>query len=513
MSGLPCIIYANKIIPVNHLLYKYIIMKKVHVEKFIVFLIALFFYSMPGLAEKVQGTVFLDINRNGIKDNNERGIPDVLVSNQKDVVKTDKNGSYEIEKLKNKVIYLVKPAEYGIDSYYLANDINSTDFALYPKEYKKTFDIIAVGDPQMRCKESLDAFQEDIVEEMLNYSPEFAIILGDIADNDLSIYPRTKEILAQLPYPVYPVFGNHDTNYQALSCEDEADIFQEYWGPDYYSFDEGQVHFIVLNNILYEGWNKKANDKGGYFGGISESQYEWLKNDLEYVSDNKLIVLNMHIPMLQDYVYKEQITRIFDLLKKRQHLLALSGHLHGMENYFFNEESWWSGASFQNITVGAACGSWWCGPKDERGIPVSTCMDGSPNGYFHIRFDGNKYSYHFIPANHRTDFQLRTVYIKDKNDLYVNVFSATSEASVIAELNGQKITLQNVMDEYDPFIEQTYNLRWNFDNWQGGKIKPKHLWKCHLPELQEGTYRINIEVIDVDGKKYEGYKLINVFEK
>lgn len=60
------------------------------------------------------------------------------------------------------------------------------------------------------------------------------------------------------------------------------------------------------------------------------------------------------------------------------------------------------------------------------------------------------------------------------------------------------------MDEYDPFIEQTYNLRWNFDNWQGGKIKPKHLWKCHLPELQKGTYRINIEVIDVDGKNMKG---------
>lgn len=136
---------------------------------------------------------------------------------------------------------MVKPAEYGIDSYYLANDINNTDFALYPKEYKKTFDIIAVGDPQMRCKESLDAFQEDIVEEMLNYSPEFAIILGDIADNDLSIYPRTKEMLAQLPYPVYPVFGNHDTNYQALSCEDEADIFRNI----------GDLIIILLMKVRY----------------------------------------------------------------------------------------------------------------------------------------------------------------------------------------------------------------------------------------------------------------------
>lgn len=478
-------------------------------ERIIIFFVSLLIYFAPCMAEKIQGIVFHDVNGNGIKEKNEPGIPNVLISNQRDFTQTDAYGLYEIEKLDNSIIHIVKPANYGVKKYYL-DDKSSTNFALYSKENNQDFEVLVIGDPQMRCKESLDAFQEDIVEEMLNYSPEFAIILGDIADNDLSIYPRTKEILSQLPYPVYPVFGNHDTNYHALGTSDEADIFQKYWGPDYYSFNEGQVHFIVINNILYEGWNKKNNNKGSYFGGISEQQYEWLKNDLKYVPNDKLIVLSMHIPLLQDYVYKEQIIRIFDLLKQREHLLAISGHLHGMENYFFNEESLWNGSSFQNITVGAACGSWWCGPMDERGIPVSTCMDGTPNGYFHIKFEGNKYSYDFIPANHRTDFQMRTTYLSDKNELYVNVFSATPDASVIAELNGKEIDLNNVTDEYDPFIEKTYHLRWNFDKWQGGKIKPKHLWKCRLPKLHKGTYRIKINVTDVDGKEYKGYKLINV---
>ena len=300
-----------------------------------------------------------------------------------------------------------------------------------------------------------------------------------------------------------------DTDYKAASADQEADVFQQWWGPDYYTFNEGDVHFVVLNNILYKGWDVNNNKQGDYFGGISEIQYEWLKKDLSLIPKEQLVVLCMHIPLLERYTYPKEIQRIFSLLEKHNHILALSGHLHTIENYFFDTKTGWKYPQpFQNITVGAACGGWWCGPMDERSLPVSTCTDGSPNGYFKFSFIGNKYSYDFIPANHRTDFQMRIVYDENKELLYTNVFSATVNAVVKVILeDGRELVMENVK-ERDPFILSTYKQRYNYDNWQPKVEETQHLWKLPLPDLGKGVHRLTIVVTDSDSKQYVGYKLI-----
>lgn len=477
--------------------------------KRIVFIIFSLLQFIPSWSQKLEGYVFLDSNHNGIREQNERGISGVLVSNQKDFVKTDKNGHYEIERLKDKRIFIVKPADYKAHNYYLQN-LDNADFPLYKSAIKNDFEMLAIGDPQMRCEESLDAFEEDIVQEMLGYNVDFAMILGDIADNDLSIYPRTKEMLSVLPYPIYPVFGNHDISYEAENTQQQAIGFLESWGPDYYSFNEGQVHFVVLNDILYEGWNQKENRRGNYFGGIGNEQYEWLKKDLSFVKNDKLIVLCLHIPLLEANAYPSEIKRIFSLIEPYPNVLLVSGHMHEVQNYFYAKDSFWSGKQkLQNLTVGAACGSWWCGPLDERGLPVSTCFDGAPNGYYKLSFKGTNYDYQLIPANHREDFQLRTTYYDDNRSLYVNVFSATPEAKVTCTVNGQTHLLTRVM-EIDPLIKDTYDQRFNYDDWHGNLRPSTHLWKCILPNLENGTYAISIDVLDVDNKKYTGNKIIRI---
>ena len=42
------------------------------------------------------GVVFNDVNRNGVRDPGERGLRNVLVSNQIEVVKTDRDGRWEL---------------------------------------------------------------------------------------------------------------------------------------------------------------------------------------------------------------------------------------------------------------------------------------------------------------------------------------------------------------------------------------------------------------------------------
>lgn len=479
--------------------------------KLIGIIIALLWITTAAHAEKVEGYVFVDTNNNGKLDNGEAGIPGVWISNQRDFVQSDNNGFYEIEKLENKLVYVVKPATYSVKDYYCPINETVKNFALIPKQKKDTFEILVVGDPQMRIEQTLYAFQEDIVTEMLNYNPEFSIILGDIADNDLTMYAAAKNIVNTLPYAVFPVLGNHDVNYRVASADQEADVFQQWWGPDYYTFNEGDVHFVVLNNILYKGWDMNNNRQGDYFGGISDIQYEWLKKDLSLLQKEQLVVLCMHIPLLERYTYPAEIRRIFSLLEQHNHILALSGHLHTIENYFFDAKTEWKyPQTFQNITVGAACGGWWCGPMDERGLPVSTCTDGSPNGYFKFSFIGNKYSYDFIPANHRVDFQMRIVYDENKELLYTNVFSATASAIVKVILeDGRELMMENVK-ERDPFILSTYKQRYNYDNWQPKVEETRHLWKLPLPDLGSGVHRLTVVATDVDGKQYVGYKLIKI---
>lgn len=478
--------------------------------------VLLFIFELNLSAHNVEGFVFLDKNKNGMLDKTEKGISGIWVSNQKDLVQTDMNGFYRIESIENKAVYVVRPSGYSIEKYYAdAEELSDFkhNFPLVEKAVHANFDILVVGDPQMRTVASLEAFKEDIVEEMLYYNPEFAMVLGDIADNDLSMYPYAGSIMDALPYPVYKVFGNHDVNYRASSVENQSDKFVSFFGPDYYSFNEGNVHFIVLDNIRYQGWNMKEDKQGSYFGGLSDVQYEWLKKDLEIVPSDDLIVLAMHIPLLEQYTHKEEIQRIFNLLKNKKNVLSLSGHLHAIENYFFNESTNWSfNHPFQNITVGAACGGWWCGPMDERGLPVSTCMDGSPNGYYQLSFSGNKYDYQFIPANHRADFQMRITFDESSKQLYANVFSATKHARVSVSINGGDSVVMKNTCENDPFINRTYPSRSNFDNWSPGKMLTSHLWKTtlRLEQLPKGIHRMDVTVEDVDGKRYNGHKLITV---
>ncbi|MGE8381125.1 MAG: metallophosphoesterase N-terminal domain-containing protein, partial [Sphingobacterium sp.] len=46
--------------------------------------------------EFAKGKVFLDVNRNGKLDKNEKGIASVSVSNGREVVATDKDGNYQL---------------------------------------------------------------------------------------------------------------------------------------------------------------------------------------------------------------------------------------------------------------------------------------------------------------------------------------------------------------------------------------------------------------------------------
>lgn len=90
------------------------------------------------------------------------------------------------------------------------------------------------------------------------------------------------EDMAILKMPMYPVMGNHDARGKGWDVTKEM-IFQN--KSTYYSFDEGDSHFIVLDAFMPE-----------YEHSISQEQFSWLENDLKSTTKPHIFVF-VHAPL------------------------------------------------------------------------------------------------------------------------------------------------------------------------------------------------------------------------
>lgn len=526
-------------------------MKHKFLFPFVIILLAVSPLIMTAGQKTTKGIVFEDINRNGILDKGEKGIPDVIVSNQSDVVQTDKSGHFRLPLRKESIIFVTKPAGYNLpldknnlpQFYYIHQPAGSPSglkykgiaptgkrprsihFPLIKANVEDTFEVIVVGDPQTKTRKELNFFRDDIVAPMMGTQARFYLALGDIMYDDLNLYDYMIPLVGQIGIPVYHVMGNHDMNYRVPGNRYEAETFKRIHGPDYFSFNYGSVHFVVLNTIKYTGWNKEKNEPGKYIGHIHDRQLTWLKNDLSFVPPEHLVVLSMHIP-IESALYKDTYSMIdnrdvlFKILSNRRYLLALSGHMHYFEYLEFTKENGWnSNAKFPAITAGAGCGTWWHGPLNPMGIPYGLCTDGSPNGYFHFTFTGNRFNYRFYPSLSANCGQMRinnpigTLSLADlKNrEINVNVFTGTPGTVVTFQLNNGPETAMEQKIMKDPFFEKLIKEnQGSYKDWMKPTLS-SHTWTAPLPKnLEPGIQRLKITATDHQGNVFTSYRLFEV---
>ncbi len=388
-------------------------------------------------ATQASGTVFEDSNRNSKLDAGEKGVPEVLVSNGREVVKTDGEGRYSLPAYEDMNLFITKPANYttpldqdlvpqfnyihkvegspplrfgGIEpTGPLPQEIN---FPLIQDPVGDQFQCLVFGDPQPYSNREL-GFVRDTAGTLLagrdNSKTECLIFEGDVMGDDLALYPRFKRIMAVGGVPQYFVPGNHDLDWDAKSDADSFDTFRREWGPEYYSFDIGKVHFVVLDNVRYpcNGVDPHPfcdlSAKPSYNGVISKRQLDWLKNDLAQVPEDRLIVLNAHIPFVSfsDAESQKHQTDNFAALAAiigDRPALGLAGHTHTTEQSVKGESyAGWhkhtgvDKAPFHLIIVGAVSASWWAGDLNDHGVPHATQRLGTPRGYYIFDFDGTDY--------------------------------------------------------------------------------------------------------------------------
>lgn len=493
-----------------------------------------------------QGVVFHDRDRNGRRDQGEEGLPGVRVSNGQQVVATDEEGRWQLPINDDCVLFVIKPRnwmtpvnEHQLPQFYYIHKPKgsppqkfagveptgplpeSVDFPLHPQEEPDTFKALFFGDTQPRNQEEVDYIAHDVIEpilkELKKINPSFGVTLGDVVFDDLNMFGPLNRTIALLGIPWYNVIGNHDINQDSHDDEHSTETWQRHYGPAYYSFDFGPVHFLALDDIRWQ--IKEGENRGNYVGGLGPEQMEFIRNDLAAIPEQQLVVLMMHIPL----VAVEDRKELYELIQKRPFAMSISAHTHFQQHVFIGEEDGFHGPEKHhhviNVTV---CGSWWSGTPDENGIPHTTMRDGAPNGYSIMTFDGAKYSIEFRAARRPASHQMNIFAPEEiesaasgETEVLVNVF-AGSEKSVVemrVDDEGEWVALERV-ERADPYYEQMKKLEVEY-KLPGRKlpdiIKSPHLWRGVLPaDLASGSRVIHVRTTDQFDQKYKDHRVIRV---
>ena len=488
-----------------------------------------------------KGIVYADLNKNGKKDKGEKPLPKVSVSNGKDVVQTNANGEYVLPVGEDNILFVIKPSGFmtPVDAnnlpqyYYIHNPKGapklkykgvdptgplpkSIDFPLYPVEEKQDYKILVFGDPQVYNMDEVDYFKRGVVNELKGTKDyEFGISLGDLVGNDPTLFKPYINVVKEIGLPWYQVMGNHDENYD-VPTDSLADVsFKAHFGPNNYSFNKGKVHFIVLDDVLYQGEGATKQ----YIGGLREDQLEFVENDLKFVPKDYLIVLCVHIPLVNNgrhTIREKDNVRLFKALKDFPYTFSMSAHTHYQTQIFIDSKfGWLQDKPHHHYNVGTTSGSWYTGELDDKGIPPSTMADGTKKGYAVVTFKGNKYEldYHVsnAPKDERMNIFLPKVTEKKKNSkasMYVNYYLGGVKDTLEYRVDGGKWVEMKRTDTFDPHLLLEV-FKWDTAENLPKGLRPNdpnlstHIWKASVPSnLSIGKHTIEFRVRDMFGRSF-----------
>ena len=497
-------------------------------------------------AKSAVGIVFDDRNQNGKMDTNEKGIQGVCVSNGVQVVATDAIGKYSLPVNDNTIIFVIKPAGWKVPTgtdhfpkFYYIHKPNGSQTVEYPgvpptgelpaainfplnrSDESNRFKAIFLGDPQNPSDRTIAFFLHDIVEDINGTDALFTATLGDNGANKLDVFPNLKQAYSQLGTPMYITLGNHDENFDSPDDKHSTETFQRYFGPNYYSYNYGMVHFIVMDDVFWTG--RTAEKQGTYKARMSGEQLEFIKNDLKYVSRKNLVVLMMHIPIRQI----ENKTDLFALIEPYPHNLSISAHEHQQKHWFLGPKDGWNGAKpHHHLINGTSCGCWWGGQTDEVGIPHAIMSDGTPNGYTIASFNGNEYSMEYKVARKPADYQMN-IYTPDfvqsvdaaTTDVIVNVFFGNKRSQVMMSFDNPTswVAMERTVME-DPYVVALYEGTKAAKPTQTGSmvapVKSEHIWKAALPaNPAEGLHMIYVKTTDMFGHTYLQKRVLRIVNR
>ena len=158
----------------------------------------------------------------------------------------------------------------------------------------------------------------------LSPRPDLLLVTGDIADDgdDRESYERFRAAIADLPFPVLPVMGNHDN--RAVFREvfpDTADVE----GYVQYTVEDLPVRVIVLDTL----------ETGRHGGGFDEGRASWLKARLAEAPERPTLLVLHHPPIATGLSWMTEnpearwVRRLRAIVEASPNIIAMTcGHLH-----------------------------------------------------------------------------------------------------------------------------------------------------------------------------------------
>ena len=357
------------------------------------------------------------------------GVPGVVISDGVDVAVTDKYGVYYLKSEEaNRIVFMSVPSGYEVEAdgvlpmfYQILDGKTSTteraDWTL-TKVDNQDHIMYVMGDMHLANRtndlKQFATFTSDLSEQIsLNSNKrQYGLTLGDMTwdkywyDNsyDLNHYKLTiNSSLSNIQ--IFHTIGNHDHEMNKSGDFNTVTLYKNVLAPTYYSFNIGDIHYVVLDDILCT--NNGSGDRT-YDKKFTTDQLNWLKKDLEFVDQSKPLVIAMHAQIYSESgaSYLENSGELEEIVRGyTTHILSAHTHL-----IYNNDKTAINGIYHHNS--GAVCGAWWwSGYYNEK---LNLCKDGSPAGYYIYNMNGNDVKWRLKPTGMGTDHSFRTY---DRNSI------------------------------------------------------------------------------------------------
>ena len=374
----------------------------------------------------------------GIVECDGTGVPNVVISDGVEVVRTDADGIYQMKSAKrHKYVFISIPSGYEVPSDGIMPQIHRqlvqpsgvaerADFSLVRADGQDSHTMLFFGDIHLANRNDdrsqFSKFVTDVNATVSAHAGKriYALTLGDMTwdlywkDNKYSYKEYIADANGIKNLQIFHTIGNHDHSMYYAGDFDTVTEYKQVMAPTYYSFNIGKIHYIVLDNIECTNSTINPDRKDGaytraYTDNVVQEQLDWLKKDLAFVSTSTPLCLTMHAPLFNANGANslDDTNALVNILKSYDQVQFFTGHTHKM----YNVDNSGTTHVFEH-NAGAVCATWWWTGKLTPGIHLA--QDGAPGGYSIVDVNGTQFKWQFKGTGRPVTHQFRSY---DRNQI------------------------------------------------------------------------------------------------
>ncbi len=417
-----------------------------------------------------------------------QGVAGAVISDGEQVVVTDAAGAYTMHSSKQcGYVFLSIPSGYEVEADGIiprhfvpvtrGKGLEQADFHL-KKVDNSRYTLVVLNDIHL----SNTAADEDIRQFWEKFVPDYremmqttegklyGLTVGDMTTdsrwyrNNYGLPEYLKEMERIPSIPLFHSMGNHDNDPKGKWTPEEWDsvavkTYRRVVGPSYYSFNLGEVHYVMLDNLVYLGPRKVGKKTRWDFRvEIDKVQMEWLAKDLQYVDYSTPLVICMHAPMWKSgkleagdpvltsaFTDEKNAYRLLSIVKKFKRVHFLTGHTHVNRHYNYSKRI----TEHNNIAVAAS--SWKLDGEGRRHLS----KDGTPGGYAIYRVNGKQIEWSYKALGRPIDscqfivYDMNTVPEQyggqvESNEVWINVYNYDPSWQIEVREQGSRLPVERI---------------------------------------------------------------------